>query len=55
VVVYVHFHSVSLILNLLHGLVSQLQLVSEVVDVSLECFNLGDVVLLFLLILFDGE
>ena len=49
------FEFVALLLNLPHGLVSKLKLMRQVIDVALERLDLCDVVLLFLLQLFDHE
>ena len=54
-IVDLNFKLISFFLNFAHGLVRKLQLVRQVVDVSLKCFDFSDVVLLFLLQLFNEE
>lgn len=55
VVVDLQVHLVLLVLDFPHCFVGHLELVSQVVDVSLQCLDLCDVVLLFLLQLLDGK
>ena len=54
-ITYFNLELVSFLLNFSHGLVSQLQLMRQMVDVTLKCLNLRDVVLFLLLKLFDHE
>lgn len=48
-------HFILVVLNFPHSFVSHLKLVSQVIDVSFKSFDFGDVILLFLLELLDGE
>lgn len=54
-VVQFDIHTVTLFLSLAHGLVGELQLVGQMVNVPLERLDLGDVVLLLCLQLFDRK
>ena len=53
-VVGLHLDLVSFFLALTHRFVRQLQLMSQVVDMPFQCFDLGDIVLLLRLQVLDG-
>lgn len=55
VIIGLQHHLVPLVLDLTHRLVGHLQLVSEVVNVPLQGFDLGDIVVLLLLEFFNCE
>lgn len=52
-IIYFDFKSIPFFLNFFHSLVCKLKLMGQVIDMTLKCFYFGNVVLFFLLELFD--